>query len=165
MVNCDTSPSKSVWLKACWGQKALATEELYDLVFDPQETHNLVWDRRHEPIAAKQLGIRGGQMRFMLASREHRHAASPFQSVRQEVRLISRPKPSVRQPEHPIAMRPLSGQQADTAGRASGAGEESLAEQRSLFCELLEMRRRNSVAIGLYVAPCIVRLNVQAFIG
>ncbi len=41
LPNCDDSPSKSLWLEYGWKQKALASEELYDLVFDPNEQNNL----------------------------------------------------------------------------------------------------------------------------
>ncbi len=41
LPNCDDSPSKSLWLEQGWQQKQFASEELYDLVFDPNEQANL----------------------------------------------------------------------------------------------------------------------------
>lgn len=41
LPNCDDSPSKDVWLKHGWRDRAPAAEQLYDLVFDPNETDNL----------------------------------------------------------------------------------------------------------------------------
>ncbi|MBN1641904.1 MAG: sulfatase [Anaerolineae bacterium] len=41
LPNCDDSPSKDVWMRAGWQQRAPASEQLYDLVFDPNETCNL----------------------------------------------------------------------------------------------------------------------------
>jgi arylsulfatase A-like enzyme len=41
LPNCDDSPSKDVWLDHGWATRPVATEQLYDLVFDPHETHNL----------------------------------------------------------------------------------------------------------------------------
>jgi len=46
LPNCDDSPSKDVWMSAGWAGRPLAREELYDLVFDPAETHNLAPDPR-----------------------------------------------------------------------------------------------------------------------
>jgi arylsulfatase A-like enzyme len=44
LPNCDDSPSKEVWLRHGWGERAPASEQLYDLVFDPNEAHNLAGD-------------------------------------------------------------------------------------------------------------------------
>jgi len=41
MPNCDDSLSKDVWLSAGWREQPVAREELYDLVFDPNEARNL----------------------------------------------------------------------------------------------------------------------------
>jgi N-sulfoglucosamine sulfohydrolase len=42
LPNCDDSPSKTLWLDKGWKQRKLASEEVYDLVFDPCEQNNLV---------------------------------------------------------------------------------------------------------------------------
>lgn len=44
LPNCDDSPSKSLWLEHEWRQQTLPREQLYDLVFDPGEHHNLAID-------------------------------------------------------------------------------------------------------------------------
>lgn len=41
LANCDDSPSKDVMLRYGWQQRAPATEQLYDLIFDPNEACNL----------------------------------------------------------------------------------------------------------------------------
>lgn len=41
LCNCDASPSKDLWLEHDWKTRAVAKEQLYDLVYDPNETHNL----------------------------------------------------------------------------------------------------------------------------
>ncbi len=41
LPNCDDSPSKVVWLRHAWRDRVLPTEQLYDLVFDPNEQDNL----------------------------------------------------------------------------------------------------------------------------
>jgi arylsulfatase A-like enzyme len=40
LPNMDESPSKEVWLAHGWGERALAAEQLYDLMFDPNEADN-----------------------------------------------------------------------------------------------------------------------------
>ncbi|MBV9864945.1 MAG: sulfatase [Abitibacteriaceae bacterium] len=44
LPNCDDSLSKRVWLEHGWPRHYLASEQLYDLIFDPQEMHNLAGD-------------------------------------------------------------------------------------------------------------------------
>jgi arylsulfatase A-like enzyme len=44
LPNCDDSPSKDLWLQNGWGEQFLYEEELYDLIFDPQERDNLAED-------------------------------------------------------------------------------------------------------------------------
>lgn len=44
LPNCDNSPSKSLWHRAGWAERPVATEELYDLILDPVERHNLAAD-------------------------------------------------------------------------------------------------------------------------
>ena len=44
MANCDDSYSKDVWLAHGWATRSVAREQLYDLVYDPNEAHNLAMD-------------------------------------------------------------------------------------------------------------------------
>jgi N-sulfoglucosamine sulfohydrolase len=44
LPNVDESPSKEVWLAHGWGERALAAEQLYDLIFDPNEASNCAND-------------------------------------------------------------------------------------------------------------------------
>ncbi len=48
LPNCDDSPSKRVWLEHGWAERAVDTEQLYDLIYDPQETHNLALFSTHK---------------------------------------------------------------------------------------------------------------------
>lgn len=50
LPNCDDGESKSVWLKHGWQDAALPQEMLFDLIFDPNETNNLVLDEANEPV-------------------------------------------------------------------------------------------------------------------
>jgi len=61
LPNCDDGPSKTYWMENQW--KSLPTitkEELYDLVFDPNEQNNLVTDT--EPRAQQALVDLRGQL-------------------------------------------------------------------------------------------------------
>lgn len=42
--NIEDSPSKDVWLKHGWRDRPIPTEQLYDLIFDPNESSNLISD-------------------------------------------------------------------------------------------------------------------------
>lgn len=44
LPNCDDSPSKDLWVAHGWRERAEAQEQLYDLVFDPNEAHNQAGD-------------------------------------------------------------------------------------------------------------------------
>ncbi len=44
LPNCDDSLSKTWWLENRWRDRTVDTEQLFDLVFDPNETRNLVGD-------------------------------------------------------------------------------------------------------------------------
>jgi N-sulfoglucosamine sulfohydrolase len=50
LPNTDDSPSKSLLLDNNWRTRPPAVEQLYDLIFDPNEAHNLAGDPSHEPI-------------------------------------------------------------------------------------------------------------------
>ena len=50
LPNCDQSPTKEVWMEHGWQDRYVAPEQLYDLIFDPNETHNLVNDSVVTPV-------------------------------------------------------------------------------------------------------------------
>jgi hypothetical protein len=55
LPNCDDGFSKSLWLDSGWKDRAVPTEELYDLVFDPKERRNLAADQAYaRPLADMQ---------------------------------------------------------------------------------------------------------------
>jgi arylsulfatase A-like enzyme len=65
LPNCDDGPSKDVWLEHGWREHAPAAEQLYDMVFDPNEAHNLAGDS----TAADALDeMRGRLERWMRAT-------------------------------------------------------------------------------------------------
>ncbi len=58
LPNCDDSPSKDVWLRNGWRDQVVAREMLFDTIFDPNETRNLVGD----PAYAKALTEMRGRL-------------------------------------------------------------------------------------------------------
>ena len=65
LPNCDDSPSKDVWLEHGWRERPVAPEQLHDLAFDPNESHNLAGD----PATAAVLDeMRGRLDRWMRAT-------------------------------------------------------------------------------------------------
>lgn len=44
LANCDDSASKELWVQHGWGERIVPTEQLYDLLFDPDEGNNLADD-------------------------------------------------------------------------------------------------------------------------
>jgi N-sulfoglucosamine sulfohydrolase len=65
LANCDDGPSKDLWLGYGWRDRAVASEQLYDLVFDPVETHNLAADPAHQIVLTE---LRGDLERWMRAT-------------------------------------------------------------------------------------------------
>ncbi len=66
LPNLDDSRSKTLWLDSGWADRELSTEQLYDLVFDPTESHNIAGD----PAMAGVLA----EMRARLEAWMHRTA-------------------------------------------------------------------------------------------
>ncbi len=67
LPNCDDSPSKTLWLDNGWRGRVVEAEQLYDLVFDPNETRNVAAD----PSAAAALAeMRGRLDRWMRATND-----------------------------------------------------------------------------------------------
>lgn len=51
LPNCDDGPSKSYWMREGWKQQdAVQPEELFDLVFDPNEHTNLAGEPSHATV-------------------------------------------------------------------------------------------------------------------
>ncbi|MES2464744.1 MAG: sulfatase [Armatimonadota bacterium] len=50
LSNCDDSPSKYVWIDNGWGDREPAEEQLYDLMFDPLERHNLAGQTAQDTV-------------------------------------------------------------------------------------------------------------------
>jgi N-sulfoglucosamine sulfohydrolase len=63
LPNCDDSPSKSLWMEYGWRKKPLPREDLYDLIFDPAERHNLAADAESAPVLEEMRGRLGAWMR------------------------------------------------------------------------------------------------------
>lgn len=64
LPNCDDSPSKTYWMREGWKQEpAVQQEELFDLVFDPNERTNLADDREHARVLQEMRDRLHAQMR------------------------------------------------------------------------------------------------------
>jgi arylsulfatase A-like enzyme len=48
LPNTDDGPSKELLLRHGWGEREIPAEQLYDLVFDPNEAHNLAPDPSYQ---------------------------------------------------------------------------------------------------------------------
>lgn len=56
MCNCDGSPSKRVWMEHGMAERPVAQEQLYDLMFDPNESNNLAGDPAYDDVRADLAG-------------------------------------------------------------------------------------------------------------
>lgn len=52
-ICCDGGPSKDLWLDHGWEDQPVEAESLYDLVFDPNETNNLVASPARQGVRAE----------------------------------------------------------------------------------------------------------------
>ena len=53
LPNCDDGFSKTYWLENGWRERTVDAEQLFDLVFDPNETRNAVSDPQARPALAE----------------------------------------------------------------------------------------------------------------
>lgn len=65
LSNCDDSISKDLLMAHGWGEREVPSEQLYDLVFDPMETRNLVNDSSVQPLLSD---LRQRLNRWMMAT-------------------------------------------------------------------------------------------------
>lgn len=65
LPNCDDSLSKDIWMKHGWREQPVPQEQLYDLIFDPNETHNLAGESSMDEVLDE---MRGRLERWMLAT-------------------------------------------------------------------------------------------------
>lgn len=56
LPNCDDSLAKDVWLEGGWRERPVEAEQLYDLVFDPNEAHNLAASSEHAAVLEEMRG-------------------------------------------------------------------------------------------------------------
>ena len=53
LANCDDSASKDLWVEHGWGEHEVPTEQLYDLMFDPNEGEDLARDPSRQAVLAE----------------------------------------------------------------------------------------------------------------
>jgi N-sulfoglucosamine sulfohydrolase len=56
LPNCDDGLSKDLWLKNGWRKQNVPRELLFDSLFDPNETRNLVGDAAYATVLAEMRG-------------------------------------------------------------------------------------------------------------
>ena len=56
LANTDDGPSKDLLLANGWAEREIPQEQLYDLLFDPNEAHNLSEDPQHAAILEEMRG-------------------------------------------------------------------------------------------------------------
>lgn len=67
LPNCDDGPSKTLWLDHNWRGQPVVEEELYDLIFDPNERRNLTADSQ---VGSVLVEMRGRLERWMRATND-----------------------------------------------------------------------------------------------
>jgi len=65
LPNCDDGPSKTYWLENGWRERTVDTEQLFDLVFDPNERRNAASDPQARAALTE---MRGRLDRWMRAT-------------------------------------------------------------------------------------------------
>jgi arylsulfatase A-like enzyme len=65
LPNCDDGPSKSLWVENGWRNRTVDREQLYDLMFDPNEIRSLAADAGSAGVLAE---MRGRMDRWMKAT-------------------------------------------------------------------------------------------------
>ncbi len=53
LANTDDGPSKDLWIAAGWAEREIPKEQLYDLLFDPNEANNLIDEPGCAPVATE----------------------------------------------------------------------------------------------------------------
>ena len=56
LPNCDDSPTKDLWMRHGWPARLAEPQQLYDLLFDPHEAHNLARDPACAAVLAEMSG-------------------------------------------------------------------------------------------------------------
>lgn len=67
MPNCDPSPSRDLWLQYGMRDRTVAAEQLYDVIFDPNEVNNLAVDDSYTSVLQE---MRGRLDRWMHATND-----------------------------------------------------------------------------------------------
>ena len=101
-------------------------------------------------------------LRDVLLADQHRAVAGALaQRVDQVLVVVVQRPAAVREAEHAVVVAVLAGQEGGPAARAGGCPAEGLPEEDALVREELDVRRGDLVAVGLDVAPGVVRVDVE----
>jgi hypothetical protein len=100
-------------------------------------------------------------LRDMLQSGQLGMIAFGAQSMQYVTLVIRHCETAVRQPEHPVAVSALAGQQACAGRGARRISIMRVAEQNAFFREALQVRRGHSLTVRLDVTAGVMRVQIQ----
>ena len=93
------------------------------------------------------------------------HQAGPVPGVAQNIDDVplgmAQAIAAMRQAQHPGLVGALSGEQGGPRPGADRGGTEGLPEEHTLVGEMLDVRCRNWVPVGLHRAACVVRVQIE----
>jgi hypothetical protein len=75
--------------------------------------------------------------------------------------VVVESKPSMPETTHATAMCSLAGKQSGSAWGARRSGAEGVAEEYAFLSEMLQVRRRDGVAVRLNMTASVVRMEIN----
>ena len=99
--------------------------------------------------------------RHVLFADESRPVARVAEHVHDVPLGVSEPVAAMCEAEHAGGVRALAGQQGGSRPGAHRRGAEGLTEQHALVGQVLNVRRRHRIAVGLHISAGVMGMQVQ----